>query len=164
MIPTEQNIRDDGRRATDQPEPVDARAGDLVGTASGTLALVEETPAVSKREVVTGQVRVSTRTETYDDVAEVSLDRNVVEVSRVAVDRVVDEAPQVRTEGDVTIVPVVEERFVVVKQLFLKEELHIRHRVETDAQRVPVRLRRQTAVVERVDAQGRVTSGPDEPA
>ena len=80
---------------------------------------------------------------------------------RVPVNRLVDAVPGVRTEGDVTIVPVLEERFVIVKQLYLKEELHIRHRVETTVERVPVTLRRQTATVERVDADGRVTVEPE---
>ncbi len=43
------------------------------------------------------------------------------------VGRVVDEAPAARAEGDTTIIPVVEERLVVVKQLFLVEEIHVRH-------------------------------------
>jgi hypothetical protein len=37
--------------------------------------------------------------------------------------RMVETAPEIRTEGDVTILPVVE------KRLILKEELHIRRRV-----------------------------------
>lgn len=164
MIPTEPIAEAGGPLATEAADRVDASARRPVETASEVIALTEERPTVSKRDIVTGQVRVSTRTETYDDVAEVSLDREVVDVSRVAVDRVVDEAPKVRTEGNVTIVPVMEERFVVVKQLYLKEELHIRHRVEREDQRVPVQLRRQTAVVERVDAQGRAVAAPDEPA
>lgn len=122
---------------------------------SDTILVLEEALNVAKREILTGTVRVTTRTDTRDEVAEVSLDRNVVDVERVPVGRLVDEAPKVRTEGGATIVPVLEERFVVVKQLYLKEELHLRHRVETAVQRVPVQLRGQTAVVERVDAAGR---------
>ena len=129
-----------------------------------TIQLLEETLHVSKREVVTGTVRVATRTDVRVEVAVVALDRGIVEGTRVPVDRLVDAAPGVRTEGDVTIVPVLEERFVVVKQLYLKEELHIRHRVETAVEHVPVALRRQTATVERVDADGCVTVEPEEQA
>ncbi len=125
-----------------------------------TVQLLEEALDVSKRDVAGGTVRVSTRTELRDEVAEVSLDRNVVDVTRVPVGRIVDAAPAVRTEDGVTIVPVLEERYVVVKQLYLTEELHIRHRVETAIERAPVQLRRQTAVVQRVDAEGRVTDEP----
>lgn len=129
--------------------------------ASETIQLLEEKLHVSKRDVVTGRVRVSTRTGMRDEVAEVALDRNVVDVERVPVGRLVDAPPPVRTEGDVTVVPVLEERFVVVKQLYLAEELHIRHRVESTVEQVSVQLRRQTATVERVDAEGRVTAEPE---
>ncbi|MDX7951364.1 YsnF/AvaK domain-containing protein [Lichenihabitans sp. Uapishka_5] len=131
------------------------------------LLLLEETAEVSKQAVVTGTVRVSTHTETRQDVAEVVLDRNVVDVTRVPVGRVVDVAPAVRTVEDTTIVPVVQERFVIVKQLFLLEEIHIRHHVERETASVPVELRRQVAVVERVDPLGHVTivseSNPESP-
>ena len=69
--------------------------------------------------------------------------------------RVVEAAPAARTEGDTTVVPVIEERLVVVKQLFLTEELHIRHVVEREVKRETVPLRSQRAVVERRDASGR---------
>ncbi len=122
------------------------------------IPVIEETLIVSRRAHVTGKVRVSTRTETFDDVAEITLNRNVVDVSRVAIGRIVDVAPVVRTEGDTTIVPVIEERFVLVKQLYIKEELHIRNHVETEHSRTPVQLRRQVAVVERFDANGRAVN------
>ena len=126
------------------------------------VPLLEETLEVGKRRVATGSLRVTTRTETRQETAEVELARSVVDVTRVPVDRPVDVAPAVRTEGDITIVSVVEERFVVVKQLFLKEEMHIRHIVERETSRRPVALRRQRAVIERVDAEGRVV-GPEAP-
>ncbi|HYO80442.1 MAG TPA: DUF2382 domain-containing protein [Bryobacteraceae bacterium] len=47
------------------------------------------------------------------------------EVKRVSVNRMVTEAPQTRIEGEVTIVPVVEEVLVIEKRLLLKEEIHI---------------------------------------
>ena len=59
-----------------------------------------------------------------------------------------------RTEGDITIVPVVEEVLVVEKRLMLKEELHIRTRTETTTIEQPVTLRRQRATVDRLDAAG----------
>jgi stress response protein YsnF len=51
--------------------------------------------------------------------------REDVEVRRVAVNRVVEEAPKVRRRGDTVIVPVVEEELVVTKRLVLKEEIHL---------------------------------------
>jgi len=74
----------------------------------------------------------------------------IAERARVPIDRMVDAAPTVRTEGDVTIVPVVEEVVVVEKRLLLKEELHIRRRRTTKDVEIPVTLRKQRAVVERL--------------
>jgi stress response protein YsnF len=62
--------------------------------------------------------------------------------------------PEVRTENGVTILPIIEERLVVEKQLFLKEELHIRRDVKTETVEVPVTLRSERAIVERLDANG----------
>ncbi len=89
---------------------------------------------------------MSTRTLTHDEVAETTLERDVLDVTRVPVGQVVDVAPMVRTEGDTTIVPIVEERLVMVKQLYLKEELHIRHSVERETVQETVPLRSQYAV------------------
>ena len=126
---------------------------------SESIRLIEETLTVSKQAAITGKVRVSTRTGIYEDVAEVTLDRTVVDVSRVPIGRIVDVAPSTRTEDGITIVPIIEERFVIVKQLYLTEELHIRHHIESELSRTPVQLRRQSAVVERVDADGQIVSG-----
>ena len=121
------------------------------------IQLLEEELSITKRPVVTGRLKVATRTLTHDEVAEVTLERDVLDVSRVPVGQFVDVAPKVRTEGDTTIVPIVEERLVMVKQLYLNEKLHIRHSVERETFQEVVPLRSQHAVVEHVDADGRVT-------
>jgi stress response protein YsnF len=119
------------------------------------LPVVEETATVSKRQVTTGKVRVHTHVDTVQELARASLRSDQIDVTRVPIDKVVDAVPTVRTEGDVTIVPVLEEVLVVETKLVLKEEIHIRHRVETESVEVPVVLRRQRAVVERLDAEDR---------
>jgi stress response protein YsnF len=121
------------------------------------LPFVEETATIQKREVVTGKVRIRTVTDTAEKLARANLQSTAVEVTRVPIDQVVDTAPDIRTEGDVTIVPVLEEVLVVTKQLVLKEELDIRRRVETETVEVPVTLRKQRAVVEREAPDGSIT-------
>jgi uncharacterized protein (TIGR02271 family) len=120
------------------------------------IPLIEETASIGKREVVTGRVRVQTVTDTIEELACADMQRESVEVTRVPIDKVVETAPEIRTEGDVTILPVVEEVLVVEKRLVLKEELHIRRHVTTETAEVPVTLRKQRAIVERV--------APDTPA
>jgi uncharacterized protein (TIGR02271 family) len=114
------------------------------------IPLVEETATVGKRQVVTGRVRVQTVTDSVEELAHANVQRESVEVTRVPIDKVVETAPEIRTEGDVTIVPVLEEVLVVEKRLVLKEELHIRRRVAAETVEVPVTLRKQRAIVERI--------------
>jgi uncharacterized protein (TIGR02271 family) len=113
------------------------------------IPLVEETATIGKRELVTGRVRVQTVTDTLEELARADVQRETVEVTRVPVDRMIESAPEIRTEGDVTIVPIIEEVLVVEKRLVLKEELHIRRRVAAETVEVPVTLRKQRAIVER---------------
>ena len=61
---------------------------------------------------------------------------------------------QVRTEGDVTIIPVVEERYVMEKRLVLVEELHVRReRHETHRPEV-VRVLKEEVEVDRLPPGG----------
>lgn len=121
------------------------------------LPLVEEEVRIGKRLVSTGKVRIQTLVETVEERVRENLETEAVEVTRVPVDRVVTEAPQVRIEGDVTIVPVLEEVLFVEKRLVLKEELHIRRHVTTETVDVPVTLRRERASIEYVDTDSNVT-------
>lgn len=114
-----------------------------------TIPIIEEALQVGTRQVETGRVRVTTKTETVEELAEAELESSEVEVTRVPVNRQVDRAPDVRTEGDVTIVPVLEEVLVVEKRLVLKEELHIKRSTKTEHFAVPVTLRKQRVSVMR---------------
>ena len=114
------------------------------------LPLVEERLVVAKHDVTDGEVRVRTRTTTETEALDIDLLDEEVDVERVAVGQVVDAIPQVRTEGDVTIVPVLEERLVVEKRLVLVEEIRIRRRSTFRTERVEAELRKQQATVERI--------------
>ena len=118
------------------------------------IPLVEETMRVDKRETVSGKVRVRTEVDSVEQVVRETLTDETVEVTRVPVHQRIEQIPEVRTENGVTILPIIEERLVVEKQLFLKEELHIRRDVKTETVEVPVTLRSERAIVERFDANG----------
>ena len=138
----------------------DASRGGARTVAEEIIPLVEETATVDKRRVITGRVRVQTVTDTIEEITYADVQRESVEVTRVPIDKVVETAPEIRTDGDVTIVPVLEEVLVVEKRLVLKEELHIRRRVETETVEVPVTLRKQRAIIERTDPDDPVPEGP----
>jgi len=100
--------------------------------------------------------------DTIEEVARAALAEDRVEVTRVPLNREVNAAPPVRTEGEVTIVPVMEEVLVVEKRLVLKEELHIRRRITHENVEVPVALRKQRAVIERLTVDGQVITEDEE--
>jgi uncharacterized protein (TIGR02271 family) len=127
-------------------------------TDTEVIPLVEETVRVGKREVRGGTVRVRTVVDTVEELARAELHGEKVDVTRVPVDREIDRAPEIRTEDGVTIIPVVEEILVVEKRLVLKEELHVRRQQTTENVEVPVTVRRQRAVVERVTPDGETRS------
>lgn len=115
-----------------------------------TIPLYEERLSVGKR-AETRHVRVETAVRAREETVEQELEDEDVEIVRVPVDRPVDAVPEPRREGDVLIVPLVEERLVVTKSLFLKEEIHIRKRTTRRTERVTETLRSEDAVVTRTD-------------
>jgi len=125
-----------------------------------TIPVVVETARIEKQVVETGRVRVRTETETQDQILRESLRSDSVAVTRVPVNRTLAEgeaAPVARVEDGVTIIPVLEEILVVEKRLVLKEEVHIRQTSADEDVEVPVTLRKQRAVVERLSADGQTT-------
>lgn len=113
------------------------------------LALHSEDLVVGKRVVDRSIVRVATVTRSHDHLVEEELMHRRVEIVHVPMGYFVDAVPPVREEGDLTIMPVVEEIVIVERRLLFKEEVHIR-RVRQTAQHVEtVALRRQEAVVTR---------------
>ncbi len=128
----------------------------MTGEARSVVPLVAEQLEIHKRRVETGRVRVTKSVEHEERVVDVSLEREEVTVERVPVERFVTEPPAVRHEGDVTIIPVMEEVLVVEKRLMLREELRLTvHRSQTHEPRT-VTLRKEVAHVERVPAEGPV--------
>ena len=87
------------------------------------IPLAEERLVVSKKEVETGRIHVSTRTQEQVVHVDDTVRTTSVDVQRIAIGQYVEVEPQAREEDGVLIVPVVEE--VYVKRLLLKEELRI---------------------------------------
>jgi uncharacterized protein (TIGR02271 family) len=117
------------------------------------IPLAEETVAISKRAVETGQVRVALTTDVEQMVVRETLRGRRVEVERVAVGRTLAEGeapPQTREEGDTLVIPVVEETALVIKRLVLREEVRLRFLPIEAPFEQEVAVRRQRATVARV--------------
>jgi uncharacterized protein (TIGR02271 family) len=113
------------------------------------IPLVEERLEVGKRRVESGRVRVRVAVDTREEIVPAELAHDEVEIRRVPRNVAVTELPGVRLEGDVTIIPVVEEQLVVEKRLVLVEEIHVVRRTGTAVQQIPVTLRSERAEIER---------------
>lgn len=94
------------------------------------IPLLGEEVAVTKQVVETGRVVVTRVTREASELIAEPLATETVEISRVPIGRQVEQMPAVREEGDTVVIPVVEERLLVERQLFLKEEVRVR-RVRT---------------------------------
>ena len=120
------------------------------------IPVVEEEVVAGAKAVKTGSVRVDKHVEKRIRKVEAPLLHEDVEVRRIPVNRVVNEAPPIRKKGDTVIVPVVEEELIVTKRLVLKEEVHLIKKRTKDRFVKEVELDRERAEVHRLDASGRV--------
>jgi stress response protein YsnF len=74
-----------------------------------------------------------------------------VDVERVEINEFVDGPRAVRQEGDVTVIPVMEEVLVVEKRLMLKEEIRLRRRVHETREPQQVTVRHEHVEVDRLE-------------
>jgi len=120
---------------------------------TAAIPLAEERLIISKRPIER-RVRLRTVTEEIPAALREELMAERVDVEHVAVDRELTETPEIRFQDDVMIIPVVEERLVVEKKLFLVEEVHVRRRQGVERIEQPVTLRKQRIVVDRMESGG----------
>jgi len=129
---------------------------DAVRDARGlVIPVVEEQLEVARERVETGRVRISKSVESREVVVDDPLKRETVRVEHVPINQVVTgDIPQVREEGDVTVIPILEERIVTRTELVLVEEVRIHrdHSEYHDLQRVT--LRKEVVAVERFGEDG----------
>lgn len=116
------------------------------------IPVIEERATIEKHVIPTGRVRITSRVDQRLEVLRDELIAQTVAVERVAIDREVDSPPAIRSEGNVLIIPVVEERLVVQKRWVVTEELHIRRQQHVEPVEIPVELRSTHVAVERTEA------------
>ena len=137
-----------GDRDGDLPE-VGGALPPVADELGATLRLLTEELSVAKRTLETGRVRVSTRTHEREVLVDEELAHEHVEIETVPIATRIYSVPEVRQEGETTIVPVVEEVLVVERHLMLKEEIRIRRVRTTEHHQEKVTLHHQEAVVTR---------------
>lgn len=113
------------------------------------IPVVKENLTIDTSSTITGTITI--QKEVNEQNIEVELTdstTNYIE-SRIPFNVVVDEIPQIRTEGDTTIIPVIREEAVVVKRLVLVEEIHLRKEVQNTDRTETVTLREESVRIER---------------
>lgn len=115
-----------------------------------------------QRRTVKRDVRVRVRTTSHEQLVDEPLTHENVEIERITVNRPVDAVPPVREEGNLTIIPIVEETLVVERRLILKEEIHLRRVRTTTRHRETVTLRDEEAVVERAEPGASLSALPSD--
>lgn len=130
------------------PQPV---SGALQNDEQRVLPVIEEQLDVRKVTVETGAVRVRKIVHEENRTIDMPLTQEEVSITRVPVNRIVEDKFHSRQEGDTLVIPVFKE--VITRHLVLLEEVRIttRRHVEQGAQEVSVK--REEAVVERYDAE-----------
>jgi stress response protein YsnF len=117
-----------------------------------TVPVTQERLEVEREVVDTGRtLRLRKQVEEVPAEVREPVVTEVVDVQRVPVGRVVAQPPPVRHEGDVMVVPVVEERLVTRKELVLVEEIRLTRRREVVEGRAEVVLWRERVLIERFD-------------
>ena len=114
------------------------------------IQVVEERARIVTREVATGRVQIRLATEEVEELVHATLAGRRATIERVPMDVELTEPPAVRQEGDVIVVPVVEEVLVVERRLRLREEIRLHLVVTQEEVSLPVRRRVQRAEVHRL--------------
>jgi uncharacterized protein (TIGR02271 family) len=113
------------------------------------IPVIEEHARVDKEVVERDVVKISTSVREIEQVLTEALRHEKVDIHRVPIDRVVDAMPSIRREGDVIVIPIVEERAVLVKQLVLVEEVRVHRQVVRETVQIPVTVHSTEVSVER---------------
>ena len=111
------------------PAPSD-RSAITATTASSqqevVIPVLAEELVVLTMEQDAGGVRVEKTVRQNEQLVDVPLLREQIAIERKSIQRMLEEPAQVRQEGDVLIIPVMEEVLTVKRSFLLKEEIHIR--------------------------------------
>lgn len=148
------------QRQADGTLQIPLTAAELMAAAGreAVIPVVEESLSVSKRERETGRVVVHVTPHVREEHVDVELAEEHIEIERVSINEFVPGPVSVRQEGDVTVVPVVEEVLVVEKRLMLREEIRLTRRRQTRRHAEKIPLRAEQARVLRADGE-EITAG-----
>lgn len=120
-------------------------------TKVAVIPVLAETLHIHKTVADAGGVRIHKRVHVDTVTVDEPLLKQSVRITHVPIGREIAAPLPVRYEGDVTVIPVIEERLITVRQLFLVEEVHLTRIEQTVHEPQSITLRHEEAFVERQD-------------
>src|SRR5687767_3145993 len=102
------------------------------------IPVIEEQARIDKQVVERGVVKINTFIKERQETVSTALLHEEVDIERVPMNVQVSAMPEVRFEGEVIIIPVVEEQVVVSKRLILTEELRVNRKLVEKITDLPV--------------------------
>ena len=112
------------------------------------IPVIEEKARVDKKMVEKGKVRVIKKVETEDEKVKIDVKNEEVNVERVPVNEYADTPPEVRYEGDTTIIPVIKEVAVVTKKILVVEEIRVTKKTHVTEEERTIALKKEKVSVE----------------
>lgn len=118
-----------------------------------TVTLAEERLELGTKKVVDRRVRITRATRVDEKNITAELTQENVDIKRFAKNEVLEaqNIPQIRQEGDVTIIPIIEERVEIIKHYVLTEEIHIIKKRSTERHQEIITLRSQEIIISTED-------------
>lgn len=113
-----------------------------------TIQVSEEQVQINTRVVERGFLRVQKKIDEYLDEQVVRLQHHEVQIEHVPRDEVIDAPIEPYMDGDVYVVPVIEEEVIISTRLRLKEELRVHRIVAERNETIETPFRRERVVVE----------------
>lgn len=113
------------------------------------LPVLEEEIVSIKQNKITCRVKIDIETIETEHLENVQLFHQTIEITHKPIGQIVETAPEIRQEGQTMIIPVIEEIAVIVKKLFLKEEIHIHQSQTSENKKISLSLKKQQVKIER---------------
>lgn len=116
-----------------------------------SMPLAEEQAHISKQRKVDGKISLTRSTHQVEKLLETELTHERVDIEHVPKNYQVadDYSAEIRQEGDVLIIPVIEEQVEIVTKRVLKEEIHIHKHASKEEFQQKVTLRNQEVKITR---------------
>lgn len=118
-----------------------------MGSSGMTMRAHEEVVEVTPRVVERGYLSIKKKVGEYLDEQTVRLSHDEVQVEHVPVDEIVPDYIAPYMDGDVYVVPVIEEEVVIQRRLRLKEEIRVRRNTVERTETIQTPFRRERVVV-----------------